>query len=156
LPGKERTRRKTSSREGGRRRKKKKKEKICIYVPAFNKILKALTPLNTMIRLILQLRNRLPHNVRQQINQPGPGLHLRAIRGKGKAVLCHLQQSDTQRPHVGGDGVGLALDALGRHVVGCADEGVGIAFGAEFAADAKVAEFDLAVAAEEDVGRLDV
>jgi hypothetical protein len=109
-----------------------------------------------MIRLILQLRDRLPHNIRQQINQPGSRLHLGAVSGERKPVLCNLQQRDTQRPHIGGDGVGLALDPLGRHVVGSADEGVGIAFGAELAADAKVAEFDLAVAAEEDVGGFDV
>lgn len=46
--------------------------------------------------------------------------------------------------------------ALGGHVVGSADEGVGIALGAELAADAEVAKFDLAVAAEEDVGGFDV
>jgi hypothetical protein len=134
--------------EEGRRKKKKKKKKIRVYVPAFHEILEALTPLDTMHRLILQLRDRLPHNVGQQINQPGPGLHLGAIGGEGKAVLGHLQQGDAQRPHVRGDGVGLALDPLRRHVVRGADEGVGIAFGAELAADAKVAQFDLPVAAE--------
>ena len=46
--------------------------------------------------------------------------------------------------------------ALGGHVVGGTDEGVGVALGAEFTADAKVAEFDLPVAAQENVGGFDV
>ena len=50
----------------------------------------------------------------------------------------------------------MSRDALGRHVVGGTDECVGIALGAEFAADAKVAEFDLPIAAEEDVGGFDI
>ena len=71
-------------------------------------------------------------------------------------MLRDFEQGDAERPDVGGDGVGLAGDALGRHVVGCADEGVCVAFGAEFAADAEVAELDAAGAAEEDVGGFDV
>ena len=50
----------------------------------------------------------------------------------------------------------MTRDALRSHVVGGADEGVGVALGSEFAADAKVAELDLTVAAEEDIGGLDV
>ena len=109
-----------------------------------------------MLLLILQLRNRLPHNIRQEINQACPRLNLRPIRWERKAVLRNFEQRDAKGPNVRGDGVGLAGDALGGHVVGRADEGVGVAFGPEFATDAEVAEFDLAVAAEEDVGRFDV
>ena len=71
-------------------------------------------------------------------------------------MLGDLEQGDAQRPHVRGDGVGLARDALGRHVVRGADEGVGVTACAELAADSEVAEFHLTVAAEEDVGGFDV
>lgn len=50
----------------------------------------------------------------------------------------------------------MTSDTFGGHVVGCADEGVGIALRAEFSADTEIAEFDLAVTANENVGRLDV
>ena len=67
-------------------------------------------------------------------------------------MLSDFEKSDAERPDVRGDGVRLTCNALGGHVIGCADEGIGITFGPELTADAKVAEFDLAVAAEEDVG----
>ena len=123
---------------------------------ALNEVFESLTPFNPMLLFIFQLRNRLPHNISQQINQPCPRLHLRPIGRERKPVLRDFEQGDAQGPDVGGDGVGLAGDALGGHVVGGADEGVGVAFGAEFAADAEVAELDLTVAAEEDVGGFDV
>ena len=71
-------------------------------------------------------------------------------------MLRDLEQGHAQGPDVRGDGVGLAGDALWGHVVRGADERVGVAFGAELAANAEVAEFDLAVAAEENVGGFDV
>lgn len=71
-------------------------------------------------------------------------------------MLGDFEEGDAQGPDVGGDGVGLARDALGGHVVGGADEGVGVAFGAEFAGDAEVAEADEALAGEEDVGGFDI
>ncbi len=98
----------------------------------------------------------MPHDIRQQIDQSRLRLHLRPVGWEGEAVLGHLEQGHAEGPDVRGDGVGLARDALGRHVVGGADEGVGVAFGAEFAADAEVAEADLARAGEEDVGGFDV
>lgn len=70
--------------------------------------------------------------------------------------MGHLEQGDAEGPDVRGDGVGLARDALGCHVVGGTDEGVGVAFRAELAADAEVAEADLARAGKEDVGGFDV
>ena len=121
-----------------------------------DEILEAIPPLDIILRFIFQFRNRLPHDIRQQIDQAGARLHLRPVGGEGEAVLRDFQQGDAERPHVRRDGVGLALDALGGHVVGRADEGGGFALCAEFAGDAEVAELDLAVAAEEDVGRLDV
>ena len=71
-------------------------------------------------------------------------------------MLRHFEERYPQGPDVRGDGVGLPGNALGRHVIGGADECVGIAAGAEFAANAEVAEFDLAIAAEEDVRGFDV
>ena len=71
-------------------------------------------------------------------------------------MLRDLEQRHAEGPDVAGDGVALARDALGRHVVAGADKSVGVAAGAELAADAKVAELDGAVAAEEDVGGFDV
>lgn len=46
--------------------------------------------------------------------------------------------------------------SLRSHVVGGTNKSVRVALAAEFTADAKVAEFDLPVAAEEDVGGFDV
>lgn len=71
-------------------------------------------------------------------------------------MLGDFQQGDAEGPDVGGDGVGLPRDALGRHVVRGADEGVCVAASAEFAGDAEVAELDGAGAGEEDVGGFDV
>lgn len=123
-------------------------------IPTLNKVLKTVAPPN--ILLILQLRNRLPHDIRQQIDQARLRLHLRPVRGEGEPVLRYFEERDAEGPDVRGDGVGLARDALGGHVVGGADEGVGVVFGAVFAADAEVAEADLPAAGEEDVGGFDV
>ena len=127
---------------------------------ALNKVLEIIRPFDPVLRLVLQLRNRLPDNIREQVNQPGFGVGglvvvgaggVGVVGGEGEAVLDDLEEGDAERPDVGGDGVALALDAFGGHVVGGADEGVGVAFGAEFAGDAEVAEFDLPGAVEEDV-----
>lgn len=71
-------------------------------------------------------------------------------------MLRHLQQCNAQAPHVRSDGIRLPCDALGRHIVACAYEGICVALGAKFAADAEVAEFYFAVAAQEDVAGFDV
>ncbi len=126
------------------------------HVPALDEILKVLTPPNPLLHLILQLRNRLSDDIRQEIDQSGSRLHLRAIGWKRETMLGDLEQGDAERPDVRGDGVRLTGDALGSHVVRRADEGVCVALCAEFAADSEIAEFDLAVAAEEDVGWFDV
>lgn len=98
----------------------------------------------------------MPHNVCEEVDQPCFGVHLGSVRWEGEAVLGHFEEGDPERPHVGSDCVGLTSDSLRGHVIGCTDEGIGIAFGPEFSADAEVAELDLAVAAEEDIGGLDV
>lgn len=125
-------------------------------VRAFNKILETFAPFDPMLRFVLQLRDWLSDDVREEVNQTRSRLHLRAIRGKGESMLGHFQQRHPQRPDVGRDGVGLPGDPLRRHVVGGADERIGIAFGAEFAAHPKITQLHLAVAAQENVGRLDV
>ena len=126
------------------------------YVPALDEILEVVRPLDARLGLILQLRDRLPHDVGEQIDQARPGLHLGPVGGEGEAVLGDLQERDARAPHVGGDGVALARDTLRGHVVGRADEGVCVAFRSELAAHAEVAQLDLAVAAQEDVAGLDV
>ena len=71
-------------------------------------------------------------------------------------MLRDLEESYTKGPHIRGNGVRLPSDALRCHIVGGSDKGVSVATGAELAADAEVAEFDLSIAAEEDVGGLDI
>ena len=126
------------------------------YVPALNEILEIFTPFDPVILFILQLWDRLPHYVSKQINQSSLWLHLCAIGGEWKAVLSHFQKGDTKRPDIGSDGVGFARNSLWGHVVGRANEGVGIPFSAEFAADAEVAKTDLTRTRQEDVGGFDI
>lgn len=104
-----------------------------------DEILEALPPLDIILWLILQLRDRLPHNIRQQIDEPGPRLHLRPVGGEGEPVLGYFQEGHPEGPHVRGDGVGLALDALWSHVVGGADESGGLAFRAKLAGYPEIA-----------------
>ena len=126
------------------------------YVPALNEILEIFTPFDPIILFILQLWDRLPHYISKQINQSRLWLHFRAIGGEWEAVLSHFQKGDTKRPDIGGDGVRFARDSLWGHVVGRANEGVCVPFGAEFAADAEVAKADLTRTRQEDVGGFDV
>ena len=126
------------------------------YVPALNEIFEVFAPLDPILLLILQLRNRLSHYISKQINQSRLRLHFRAIGGEREAVLSHFQKCDTEGPDVGGDGVRFTSDALRGHIVRGADEGIGIPFGAKFTANAEVAQADLTGAGQEDVGRFDV
>lgn len=71
-------------------------------------------------------------------------------------MLGHFKKRDAKRPDIRGDGVGLARDAFGRHVIRGANECICIAFGAELAADAEVAESDLARAGKQNIGGLDI
>jgi hypothetical protein len=50
----------------------------------------------------------------------------------------------------------LTRDTFWGHVVRCTNEGVGVTLGAEFTTDTEIAQFNLAVAAQKNVGRLDV
>lgn len=132
-----------------------------LNVPAFNEVFEALTPFYTLsviaLRwLVFQFWNRLSDNVSQEVDQSRSGLHLCAVSGKRKSMLRHLEQSDTKRPHVRCDCVRLPSDSLWCHVVRRADEGIGIALGAELARDTKVAKTDETIPGKENVRRLDI
>ena len=126
------------------------------HIPALNEIFKVVSPLDIILRFVLELGNRLSNDISQEINKTSTRLEFRSICGEWKPMLCCLEQGHTKRPDVRGDCVRLAGDTLRCHVVGRADERVCVAFCAEFAAHAKIAEFNLAIAAEKDVGRFDV
>lgn len=66
-------------------------------------------------------------------------------------MLSDFHQRYTKGPHVGRDGVRLASDTLGGHVVVGANEGVGIPLCAELARHSKVNELYLPISAEENV-----
>lgn len=127
-----------------------------VDLPALDEILELLTPLDVVLRFVLESRDRLAHDISEQVDQACPRLHLGSVCWEGEAVLGYLEQCHAQAPHVRRNGVALACDALWSHVVGRADERVGGTACARFAADAEVAEFDRAVAAEKDVAWLDV
>lgn len=113
--------------------------------PAINKVLEIIRPANPMIRLIFQLRDRLADDVSKKIDQTGARLHFSPVGREWESMLGDLEQRHSKGPDIGGDSVRLACDSLRCHVIRCSNEGVGIALGAEFAADAKVAEFHLTV-----------
>lgn len=125
-------------------------------VPALNKVLEVFAPFDLLVRLILELGNRLAHDVCQQINETSARLHFRAVCWEGEAMLGDFEQCDAERPDVRCDGVGLSCNAFRRHVIRCADESVCVALGTELAADTEVAELDVATARDQDVAGLDV
>ena len=86
-------------------------------VPALDEISEVFTPFDLIFRFVFQPRGRLSYNVGQQIDQTCPGLYLRAIGWERETVLCYFQQSDTERPDIGSDGVGLTGNTLRCHVV---------------------------------------
>lgn len=109
-----------------------------------------------MIRLVFQLGDRLTDDISKKVDKTRAGLHFSPVGRKREPVLGDFEQRHPQGPDIRGDCVRLTRDSFGGHVVRCSDEGVGVAFGAEFAADAKVAEFHLAVATQQDIGRFDI
>ena len=132
-------------------------QKRCMQnIPAVDEIFKIVRPANPICRLILKLRDRLTDNVRKEVDQAGARLHFGTIGWEGEAMLGHFEEGNTKRPDVRGDGIRLPGDSFGSHIVRGSDEGIGIALGAEFATDAKVAELHLAIAAQENVGRFDI
>lgn len=125
-------------------------------IPAFNKVFKVVAPKNPVVRLILEFRDWLANNISQEVNQYRFGLHFCAVSRERETMLGNLEQRHTQRPDVRRDGIRLARDPLGRHIVRRADKRVGIALGPKFAADPEIAQFDLSVAAEQDIRWFDV
>ena len=103
------------------------------YVPALNEVLEVLRPLDAVIRLILQLRNRLAYNIRQQVNQSCPRIHLRPIRRERETMLCHFQQRHPQTPHITRDRITLARNTLRRHVITRPNECICIALRSKLA-----------------------
>ncbi len=71
-------------------------------------------------------------------------------------MLRNLEQRHTRTPHITRNRVTLPGNAFGRHIVRGANKRVRVTFGTELARNAKVAELDHAVAAEQNVGGLDV
>ena len=66
------------------------------YSPARNKVLEVITPFDSQVWLILQLWNRLPDDICQQINQASARMAAAIIRlAKRKPVLCNFKESDT-------------------------------------------------------------
>lgn len=125
-------------------------------LPAFDKVLEALTPLDALIWLVFKLGDRLAHDVREQVDQTSSRLHFCAVRWEREAMLRDFQQRDAEGPDVRCYSITLAGDPLGSHVVRSADESVGVALRAELSADAKVTEFDVAGASEQDVAGFDI
>ena len=126
------------------------------YIPAFNKVFEIVRPADPICWFVLELRDGLTDNVRKEVDQAGARLHFGTIGWEGEAMLGHFEEGNTKRPDVRGDGIRLPGDSFGSHIVRGSDEGIGIALGAEFATDAKVAELHLAIPAQENVGRFDI
>ena len=80
------------------------------------------------------------------------GVEVRALHLERRPQGGELVQQTPEAPHVAAPVVGLALDHLGRHVVGRADFGVdGDGVGAELPAEAEVRHLAPAVRGDEDV-----
>jgi len=127
-----------------------------ISLPALDEVLEVLAPVDVGTWLVLELGDRLPDNVGEQIDQACARLHLRPIGREGEPVLGNLQKSHARRPDIGCDGIALARDTFRRHVIAGANEGVCLALSPKVSRNTKVAELDLAVPAKEDVGGFDV
>ena len=129
-------------------------------LPALDKVLERVAPLDlgfiAVSRLVLQLRQRLAHDVLDDVDESGARLHLGPVGREREPVLRDLQQRHAERPDVRVDGVGLPGDPFRRHVVRGSDESVRIPSRSELAAYAKVAQLDLPVPAQQDVRWLDV
>lgn len=73
---------------------------IAQYIPALNKIFETIGPADAVLRLILQLGDRLADNIGQEVDQTGARLHLSTVGREGEAMLCDFEQSYTERPNV--------------------------------------------------------
>lgn len=125
-------------------------------VPTLDEVLEVVTPSELVFGLVLQLRNWLPHDVRKQIDETSPRVHLCAICWKWETMLSNLKQSDAQAPDIARDCVALTRDSLRCHVVTRADESVRVALGAKLATNTKITKLYLSLASEQNIRRLDV
>ena len=66
------------------------------YLPALNKVLETVAPMDASCRFVLKLGNRLAHDIGEQVDETSSGLHLGAVGWEGEAMLCNLQQGNTR------------------------------------------------------------
>lgn len=57
-----------------------------------DEVLEHVSPLDPILGFVLELGNRLCHDISQQVDQSGAGLHLRAVGREGKAMLRDLEE----------------------------------------------------------------
>ena len=76
-----------------------------LHIPAFDEIFETFAPVDTLGWLIFELRYRLSDNVSEQVDQASSWLHFCAVRWEREAMLSNLQQGNSQRPNVRGDGI---------------------------------------------------
>lgn len=146
------------------------------HLPACNKVFKVVAPLDPKLWLIFELRNRLPHNVREQVNQPRPCMPPSILRlPERKPVLCNLEQRHAQRPDIRRDGIRVALDAFRLfstsaiksrqrkhchtycHIVRRPNERIRISLGSDkLPRHAKIAQLHLPAPSDEDIRRFNI
>jgi hypothetical protein len=125
-------------------------------LPAFDKVLEVIAPEDVIRGFVLQFGNRLSNDVGEEIDQSSTWLVDGAVRREREPVLGDFEQRNAGRPDVGRDGVRLASDTLGSHVIRGPDEGIGLALCTEIARHAEVAKLNVSVPADQDIGRFDV
>lgn len=59
-------------------------------LPALNKVLEIIAPINIHLGLILELRHWLSYNVCQEVDEASARLHLCTIRGEGETMLSNF------------------------------------------------------------------
>ncbi len=73
-----------------------KHRKGLVISPALDEILEVLAPIYALFFLVLELRYGLSDDIRQEVDEPSPWLHLCSVCWKRKAVLRHFEQRDSQ------------------------------------------------------------
>lgn len=73
-------------------------------IPAANKVLEIITPLNPEMRLVFQFGNWLPHDVGKKIDQTSTSTAVRLV-SEWESMLGNFEKSDAKRPNIGGDGI---------------------------------------------------
>jgi hypothetical protein len=78
---------------------------IEFHIPAFDKILEVVRPINSVLRFILQFWNGLTDDVREKVDQSCARLHLCAVCRERESMLGNFQQCNTERPDIGCNGI---------------------------------------------------